>query len=134
MKKSLLPIGKLAGITDIKASTIRFYESIGMLPAPIRVNGQRRYSPEVIDQINFIKMAQSAGFSNQEILVLLEGFEQNASPSERWKQMAVSKRKELEEKKKQIHAMMEILNIGLQCECLTWDECFNKIEPTGICQ
>lgn len=134
LTESLLSIGEIARFADIQASKIRFYESIGILPTPMRVNGQRRYTHELLQRIKFIKIAKAAGFSNQEILDLLEGFEQNAPPSVRWKQMAESKRRELEDKMKQIKSMMKILNIGLQCECLSWEECFSKIEPTGACQ
>ncbi|WP_261132073.1 MerR family transcriptional regulator [Bacillus sp. Marseille-Q3570] len=126
-------IGDLADKAEIRASTIRYYESIGLLPNPKRVNGQRRYTKKILDQIKFIKIAHSAGFSNQEILVLLEGFEQQAAPSERWKQMANTKRVELKEKKHQIEAMLNVLDTGLKCDCLTWSECFTKISPDGRC-
>lgn len=104
-----------------------------MLPIPKRVNGQRRYTIDVLDQLKFIKTAQLAGFSIQEIIVLLEGFEDQAPPSERWRYMANTKCLELEEKKKQIDAMIDVLNNGLNCKCLTWSECFTKMKPNGIC-
>ncbi|WLD92563.1 MerR family transcriptional regulator [Alkalihalobacillus sp. AL-G] len=130
---SLLTIGDLEREADIRASAIRYYESIGLLPNPKRVNGQRRYTSQVLDQIKFIKIAHSAGFNNQEVIILLEGFDQQTAPSDRWKQMASTKRVELEEKKNQINAMLDILNSGLQCKCLTWTECFAKVKPNGKC-
>ncbi|UPM56137.1 MerR family transcriptional regulator [Gottfriedia acidiceleris] len=126
-------IGELAKEADINPSAIRYYESIGMLPNPKRINGQRRYNIQVLDQLKFIKTAQLAGFSNQEIITLLEGFDEQDSPSERWKQMALKKRSELEVKKKQIDTMMTILNNGLDCKCHTWSECFSKVNPDGTC-
>ncbi|MGD6834871.1 MerR family transcriptional regulator [Sutcliffiella halmapala] len=130
---SFLPIGELAKRADVSASAIRYYESIGMLPIPTRVSGQRRYTIEVLDQLKFIKTAQLAGFSNQEIIVLLEGFDNQAPPSERWRYMANTKCLELEEKKKQIDEMLNVLKNGLKCECLTWSECFPKVNSKGIC-
>lgn len=130
---SFLPIGELAKKADVSASTIRYYESIGMLPIPTRVSGQRRYTIEVLDQLKFIKTAQLAGFSNQEIIVLLEGFDDQAPPSERWRHMANTKCLELEEKKKQIDEMLNVLKNGLKCECLTWSECFPKVNSKGTC-
>ncbi|KAA0560442.1 MerR family transcriptional regulator [Rossellomorea aquimaris] len=130
---SFLPIGELAKAADVSASTIRYYESIGMLPIPTRVSGQRRYTIEVLDQLKFIKTAQLAGFSNQEIIVLLEGFDDQAPPSERWRHMANTKCLELEEKKKQIDEMLNVLKNGLKCDCLTWSECFPKINSKGSC-
>ncbi len=131
---SYVLIGELAKKADISTSAIRYYESIGLMPITKRVNGQRRYDIKVLDQLKFIKTAQLAGFTNQEITTLLEGFDEQASPSERWKQMAVTKRAELEEKKKQIETMLTILNNGLDCKCQTWSECFGKVQPDCTCK
>ncbi|MCC2684482.1 MAG: MerR family DNA-binding transcriptional regulator [Paenibacillaceae bacterium] len=128
-----LSIGQLATRAKLNASTLRYYESIGLLPAPERKNGQRRYDEGLLDRINFIKIAQQTGFSIQEISVLLEGFEAGDSLSERWEQMAKQKRAELEERKKQLNSMIQILDSGLSCRCLTWSECKQKIENIGSC-
>ncbi|WP_394542623.1 MerR family transcriptional regulator [Priestia aryabhattai] len=130
---SVLTIGELAKRAEISTSAIRFYESIGMIPNPKRVNGQRRYTIEVLDLLKFIKTAQLASFNNKEIIVLLEGFDSQVTPSERWNEMAVLKCNELEEKKKQIDEMLDILKNGLKCKCLTWSECFSKVNSKGTC-
>jgi MerR family transcriptional regulator, redox-sensitive transcriptional activator SoxR len=127
MLKTYLSIGEVAQQAEITASAIRYYESIGILPSPERINGQRRYTHEVIEQLKFIKIAQSVGFSNQEISLLIEDFDKQAPPSEMWKQMAATKRSELEGKIKQIYLMIEVLKSGLACQCLTWSECLSKI-------
>ncbi|MCP1452238.1 MerR family transcriptional regulator [Priestia megaterium] len=132
--KDILTIGELAKQANISPSAIRFYESIGMIPDPKRVNGQRRYTIEALDQLQFIKTAQSAGFNNKEIIMLLEGFNREVAPSERWSEMAAAKCEELEEKKMKIDAMMNILTNGLQCKCQTWSECFPKVDSRGICK
>jgi MerR family redox-sensitive transcriptional activator SoxR len=133
MIDSYISIGELAKRSNINSSAIRFYESIGLMPIPTRVNGQRRYKTDAIDQLKFIKTAQLAGFNNQEITVLLEGFDNQGSPSERWAQMANTKCAEFEEQKKHIDAMLDILKNGLKCECLTWAECFPKVNSNGNC-
>ncbi|MFX3637394.1 MAG: MerR family transcriptional regulator [Candidatus Pristimantibacillus sp.] len=128
-----LSIGQFAAKANINASTLRYYESVGLLPAPERKNGQRRYDERLIDRIHFIKVAQQTGFSIQEITILLEGFEPSDSLSERWEQMAMQKRSELEERKRQLNSMLQILDSGLSCKCLTWSECKGKIENEGSC-
>ncbi len=128
-----LSIGQLAEKADVNASTLRYYESIGLLPSPNRKNGQRRYEERLLDRINFIKVAQQTGFSIQEIVVLLEGFETDNSLSKRWEQMAEQKRSELEERKRQINSMIQILDNGLSCKCITWSECIEKIQTKGTC-
>ncbi|OUQ85745.1 MerR family transcriptional regulator [Brevibacillus brevis] len=95
--------------------------------------GQRRYDERLLEPIHFIKVAQQLGFSIQEIAILLEDFDTCEPLSERWEQMAKQKRSQLEEKKKQLHSMIQILDRGLSCKCLTWSECLEKIENTGSC-
>jgi MerR family redox-sensitive transcriptional activator SoxR len=130
---SSLSIGQLAAKADVNASTLRYYESIGLLPSPERKNGQRRYSESLLERIKFIKTAQLTGFTIQEIVLLLEGFVPDLSLSEKWEKMAVNKRSELEERKKQINSMLQILDDGLNCKCVSWSECFLKINNTGTC-
>lgn len=126
-------IGQIASKAELNPSTIRYYESVGLIPEPERVNGQRRYSEDVLDRLRFIKTAQAAGFHIQEITVLLEGFEPHISPSERWEELAKKKCVELVEKKKQLDSMIQVLENGLKCKCLTWSECFVKVKDDGTC-
>ncbi|WP_338076130.1 MerR family DNA-binding transcriptional regulator [Brevibacillus parabrevis] len=46
-----LSIGQLAAKAELSASTLLYYESVGLLPAPERKNGQRRYD-ECLQKIN----------------------------------------------------------------------------------
>jgi len=63
-----MKIGELAAMSDTAASTVRFYERNGLLPAPQRQpNGYRSYQPEVADRIRFIRRAQGAGLSLRDI-------------------------------------------------------------------
>ncbi len=79
-----ISIGQLTARAELNASTLRYYESVGLLPSPERKNGQRRYDEWLLDRINLIKVAQQTGFSIQEIAVLLEGFETVDSLTDRW--------------------------------------------------
>lgn len=126
-----MSIGQMAARAKLNPSTLRYYESVGLLPRTVRQNGQRRYDEAVLDRINFKKVAQQTGFGIQEIAVLLEGFDVSDSPAARWEQMAEKKRAELQERKKQIDLMIQILDSGLQCKCLSWSDCLEKIETSG---
>ncbi|MFI8711234.1 MerR family transcriptional regulator [Brevibacillus brevis] len=67
-----LSIGQLAKKAEVNPSTLRYYESVDLLPAPERKNGQRRYDERLLERIHFIKIAQQTGFSIQEIAILLK--------------------------------------------------------------
>ena len=65
-------IGRLAELTGVKVPTIRFYEQIGLLPAPLRTGGgQRRYDFGVIARLTFIRHARDLGFDVDEVRELL---------------------------------------------------------------
>ena len=61
-------IGKLAQHSGVEPSTIRYYERIGLLPAPARSDsGYRDYGDEAATRLSFIRAAQTVGFSLGEI-------------------------------------------------------------------
>lgn len=122
----MLAIGQVAEATGLTNSAIRYYESVGLIPETTRLGGKRRYSQEIIQRLNTIILAQQAGFQVLEIHTLLEGFDSNIPPSERWRALAEVKKIELDEKKRQITRMKKVLDIGLNCDCLSWDECFKN--------
>jgi DNA-binding transcriptional MerR regulator len=66
-----MKIGELAARTGLAASRIRFYEGIGLLKPERQPNGYRTYSPQAVLALNLIATAQQAGFSLDEIRVLL---------------------------------------------------------------
>lgn len=67
-------IGELAGISGVAASTLRFYESNGLLPAPRRAgNGYRDYPEDTLERIGMIRLAQSLGFNLEQIRKVLSG-------------------------------------------------------------
>jgi len=58
-----LTIGRVADATGIAATTLRYYEQIGLVPAPVRVGGQRRYDDSVLARLEVIGLCKSAGFT-----------------------------------------------------------------------
>jgi MerR family mercuric resistance operon transcriptional regulator len=67
-----LRIGEVAERTGLTAPTIRYYESIGLLPSPVRSeSGYRRYSKETVNELAFIKKGQALGFSLDELREVL---------------------------------------------------------------
>lgn len=67
-----LTIGQLAAGGNVGVETIRFYQRKGLLKTPTRQSGIRRYGSFDLRRLRFIKQAQSAGFTLEEIRELLE--------------------------------------------------------------
>lgn len=66
-----LTIGKLAAAGGVGVETIRFYQRKGLLERPTRDSGVRRYGSEDLRRLVFIRQAQAAGFTLNEIHELL---------------------------------------------------------------
>lgn len=66
-------IGELAQTTGTKVVTIRYYESIGLLPDPPRTDGgYRLYEASHRDRLNFIRRCRDLGFSLDQVRALLD--------------------------------------------------------------
>ncbi len=71
MAKSVA-IGALAAAAGVKVPTIRYYESVGLLPAPPRTESNRRlYGEDAIRRLRFIRHARELGFEVDDIRQLL---------------------------------------------------------------
>ncbi len=67
-----ISIGELARRSGVKVPTIRYYEQIGLLPAPPRTEGrQRRYGEGEVKRLNFIRHARELSFEIEDIRQLL---------------------------------------------------------------
>jgi DNA-binding transcriptional MerR regulator len=67
-----LTIGQLSKETHCKVPTIRYYEQIGLMPAPSRTAGnQRRYGPEHVALLGFIQHCRELGFRQKAVRDLL---------------------------------------------------------------
>ena len=67
-----LSIGALSRETGCKVQTIRYYEQIGLMPAPDRTEGnQRRYDQSHLDRLSFIRHSRDLGFPLEAIRELL---------------------------------------------------------------
>lgn len=66
-------IGQLAAQAGVSTKTIRYYESIGLVPEPSRTDsGYRSYDRTALERLLFIRDAQSSGLSLAEIASILE--------------------------------------------------------------
>ncbi len=66
-------IGALSKKTGVKVPTIRYYEQIGLIEAPVRTEGnQRRYKHSGLERLAFIQHARQLGFSLEDIRELVE--------------------------------------------------------------
>lgn len=83
MRRLDYSIGELAAQTGVKVPTIRYYEGIGVLPAPPRTEGnQRRYDGTALERLRFIAHARAMGFPMDELRILLKIADHRDAPCE----------------------------------------------------
>ena len=66
-----LTIGKLASAAGVGVETVRFYQRRGLVDQPPRDDGIRRYGSDDLRRLRFIRHAQAAGFTLEQIRELL---------------------------------------------------------------
>jgi DNA-binding transcriptional MerR regulator len=71
-------ISQLAERTGVPATTLRFYETVGLLPAERSVSGYRLYGQDAVERLGFVGAAKDLGLSLEEIGELLAVWESGA--------------------------------------------------------
>lgn len=99
-----LTISKAATKAGIGVETIRFYERRGLIDQPPTPpgSGVRRYSPETVERIRFIKQAQQIGFSLREIQELLALRADPSTDCSDVREQAIAKRNDIQRKIEQL--------------------------------
>jgi MerR family redox-sensitive transcriptional activator SoxR len=115
----MLTIGQVAARAGLNTSHIRYYESVGVLPEPMRVSGQRRYEEEVLRRLSVIDIAQRAGLTLDEIREL------TGSPhaGDRLRELAERKLPEIDALIERAKEMKRWLEAARSCDCETVDAC-----------
>ena len=117
-------ISEVARQVGLRASAIRYYERIGLLPRAPRINGQRRYDTTALYRLAIIQRARQLGFTLTEIRHLFFGFRDITRPSERWRTLSQRKLAELDHLMDGIKAVRGVLKkLMKKCRCDTLDQC-----------
>ena len=109
-----MKIKDIADKTSTPASTLRYYEKVGLLPIVQRSSGQRIYNESMVWRVNFISAAKSTGFTLSEIKALF----QLADTNDNWRSAAIQKLNEIEKQMQQLQKMHSALSHVVEHDCL----------------
>lgn len=123
MADAALRIGELADRAGVSVSAIRFYERRGLLPEPERVGGQRRYDPAAVRRLGIIDAAKRAGFSLEDVGLLLASTDGGAPAHEQLQALAARKLPEVDGLIERALVMRDWLTAASLCGCATLDAC-----------
>jgi MerR family transcriptional regulator, redox-sensitive transcriptional activator SoxR len=127
-----LTIGSVEQASGRTASSIRYYERIGLIPVPERVNGRRRYPRAILRTLAIIGTAQRAGLTLDEIRLLLAASPGDAAVSEHLRQVAARKLPEVRALIERTELVRRWLEAAAGCACPSLDDCQLFDEPSRL--
>ncbi len=125
-------IGHIATTSGIPASTIRYYERIGLLPAPRRKGGRRIYSEEVFDRLRIVRLCKELGFELPEVKIVLDGLTRGDRSVQRLRKLSAEKLPKIEEAIARARVMQSLLRSASRCACPTLEVCARRAEDAGV--
>jgi DNA-binding transcriptional MerR regulator len=91
-------IGELAKRSGLSVHTIRYYETIGLLPCPSRdASGQRKYDVSILAWIDFLARLKAAGMPIKEMICYADLWQRGPATAAR-------RRKLLEDQRERVRA------------------------------
>ncbi len=124
-----LKIGEVSKQTGLAVGALRYYESLGLLNSQRGSNGYRYYLPAAVHQVQFIKKAQSLGFSLEDIGEVLTVHEKGDVPCGLVRSLLQEK---IEQLTAQIHKMTAF-KAELEQYRDSWQDTQPRPEPGDIC-
>ncbi|WP_238913577.1 helix-turn-helix domain-containing protein [Achromobacter insolitus] len=114
-----MDISEVARRTGLPASTLRFYESKGLIKAVSAAGERRRFAPGVLDQLALIALGQAGGLSLDEIQAML-------SPAGAWRvdrKLLLAKADSIDATVKRLRAMSQGLRHAAECPAANHAQC-----------
>lgn len=103
-------VGELARMTGLNTNTIRYYESLGLLPPAKRSeSGYREYSPDDAERLRFIQRAKVIGLSLDEVKDIIDHAVGGAAPCNRVAGFVEQKITEVDQRIKDLQSFRESL-------------------------
>lgn len=115
----LLDIGKVAECSGVPASTLRYYEEIGLIRSEGRHGLRRQFDPDVLLRLSLIGLGKTAGFSLEEIAAMFGADGQPNIPREQLRARA----DELQRQMLGLRTLRDALRHVADCRAPTHLEC-----------
>jgi MerR family copper efflux transcriptional regulator len=121
-----MKMGDVSTKTGMPASTIRYYERVGLIERQRRVSGRREFDEGALFALEFVTLAQNAGFTIAQTKVLLEAQFGDPKRAGVWRTLATEKRAAIQNQIKELKQMETILTEMMSCRCESLVQCVEK--------
>jgi DNA-binding transcriptional MerR regulator len=125
-------IGEVAEATGTTTKTLRFYEQTGLLPAAERTAaGYRRYGPDVVERLHFIRRGQVAGLTLAQIRAILEIRDAGQAPCAHVEELLADRLHEIDRQLANLHELRATV-AALHQAAAAWES--DTCAPETICR
>jgi len=123
-------IGEAARRSGVNAKAIRYYESIGLIPEPIRTDsGYRQYRREDVERLKMVGRARRLGFGIEEVRRLVDIYDDQERASSDVKDLVMHHVAEVDRKITELNAIRRtLMDMATKCaddeapDCAILDE------------
>jgi DNA-binding transcriptional MerR regulator len=133
----MFSIGQLSKRTGVKIPTIRYYEQMGLIDAPVRSEGnQRRYTADGLSRLSFIRHSRDLGFSIEDIKGLLSLSQHPEKPCHHAHDIAVQHLENVQDRITKLRRLeRELMRIS-KCDADSVAECavIETLADHGLCE
>ncbi|MEQ8437215.1 MAG: redox-sensitive transcriptional activator SoxR [Ilumatobacter fluminis] len=117
-------IGEVAERAGVATSALRFYEEHGLIQSERNESGHRRYHPDVLRRVSFIRIAQRVGLSLAEVAEALASLPDRRTPTSKdWAKLARTWQPRLDEQIAILTRLRDELDGCIGCGCLSLSSC-----------
>ena len=122
--KRQLTIGEVACRVGVATSALRFYEDHELIHSERNDSGHRRFAPEVLRRVSFIRTAQRVGLGLAEIRAALDSLPNSRTPTTKdWERLASTWRPRLDDQIAVLTRLRDQLDECIGCGCLSLSSC-----------
>ncbi|MDI9913934.1 redox-sensitive transcriptional activator SoxR [Rhodococcus sp. IEGM 1379] len=125
----LLSIGEVSARTGAAVSAVRYYESLGLIPAERTVGNMRKFPRHAIRRVSLIQLAVRFGVPLAEVAEVFASLPEGRTPNKKdWSKISEEWNQRLEDRKQAIARLQEQLTGCIGCGCLSLKTC-NLLNP-----
>jgi MerR family transcriptional regulator, redox-sensitive transcriptional activator SoxR len=124
MARQTLTVGQVASRSGVAPSAVRYYEREGLIRAERNAGGHRRFDPDVLRRLAFIRAARHVGLGLEEIRDALSTLPEQRTPTKAdWERISRSWRARLDAEIDALVALRDGLTSCIGCGCLSLRTC-----------
>ncbi|MFE4499495.1 redox-sensitive transcriptional activator SoxR [Rhodococcus sp. NPDC056743] len=125
----LLSIGEVSARTGVAVSAVRYYETLGLVPAVRTTGNMRKFPRHAIRRVTLIQLAVRFGIPLSEVGEVFASLPEGRTPNKRdWAKISTAWNERLEDRKQAIARLQQELTGCIGCGCLSLQTC-NLLNP-----